>query len=75
MSGILKLQDFKSAGLYLTKFQGKKPLKDVAHHLKRTLEPNLVYLQWSVPEKVGTFFINTKLFRNRVGIKHFNLTF
>lgn len=24
MSGILKLQDFKSAGLYLTKFQGKK---------------------------------------------------
>lgn len=80
MSGVLQLQNLKSARLYLTKFwRGKKKKtpqnKDVALHLKRTLDPSLVYSQGSVPEIVKIFFLNTKLFRNRVGIKQLNLAF
>lgn len=79
MSGVLQLQNLKSAQLYLTKFWwGKKkntPQNKDALHLKRTLDPSLVYLQCSVPEIVKIFFLNTKLFRNRVGTKQLNLAF
>lgn len=76
-SDILKVQDLIVEHCIQPDFgEQKNPQnRDVAQHLKRILQPSPVYSQCSAPEKVETFFINTKLFINGVGIKHFNLSF